>query len=103
MQIQGVVSGSGQELTAQERDRCCEIVRPKTILDWFRRLYAEKYDSSKSPRKPGRPRKSSEVRSLVVKLAQDNLSWGYTKIRDAVRGLGINICVMPGGTHGSIG
>ena len=82
----------GKELTAKERDRCCEIVRPKTILDWFRRLYAKKYDSSNSSRKPGRPRKSSDVRSLVIKLAQDNLSWGYTKIRDAVRGLGIDIC-----------
>ena len=32
----------GKDLTVQERARCCEIVRPKTILDWFRRLYATK-------------------------------------------------------------
>ena len=81
----------GKDLTPKERTACCEIVRPRTILDWFRRIFSEKYDSSKSPR--GRPAKSKETRDLVIKLALDNLPSGYTKIRDAVNvGLGIDIC-----------
>ena len=42
-------------------------------------------------RRAGRPRKGRDVRRLVVKLAQENPRWGYTKIRDALRGLGIEI------------
>jgi transposase len=83
----------GKALTAKERRDYCEIVRPKTILDWFRRIYSEKYDSSKSPRRTGRPSKPKEVRELVMRLAHENLSWGYTKIRDVVNeGLQIDIC-----------
>jgi putative transposase len=80
----------GKALTPRERTACCQIVRPETILAWFRRLAAAKYDSSKV-RSAGRPRKGRDVRRLVVKLAQENPRWGYTKIRDALRGLGIEI------------
>jgi hypothetical protein len=38
----------GKELTAEERRVCCQIVRPETILAWFRQLAAQKYDSSGS-------------------------------------------------------
>ena len=80
----------GKALTPRERETCCQIVRPERILAWLRRLAAAKYDSSKV-RGAGRPRKGRDVRRLVVKLAQENPRWGYTKIRDALRGLGIEI------------
>jgi hypothetical protein len=54
----------GKELTAEERRACCQIVRPATIVAWFRQLAAQKYDRSKA-RKTGRPRKPADVRSLV--------------------------------------
>jgi hypothetical protein len=44
----------GKELTAEERRACCQIVRPETILAWFRDLAAQKYDSSKA-RNAGHP------------------------------------------------
>jgi hypothetical protein len=81
----------GKALTPQERDNCCQIVRPNTILAWFRQLAAKKYDSSEQRRKLGRPRKHNNIRELVIRLACDNLSWGYTKIRDALRGLKVEI------------
>ena len=64
----------GKELTAEERRTCCQIVRPETILAWFRQLAAQKYDGSKA-RKAGRPRKPADVRSLVLDLARDNPGW----------------------------
>jgi len=76
----------GKELTAQERGAFCNIVRPETILAWYRQVSARKYDSSGS-RKVGRRRKSDEIRKLVLRLANENLGWGYTKIRDGLRGL----------------
>ena len=51
----------GKALTPAEREECCQIVRPSTILAWFRQLVAHKYDSSQV-RGPGRPRKPDDIR-----------------------------------------
>jgi hypothetical protein len=74
---------AGIKLTPKERRKCCQIIKPGTILTWFRGLAARKYDSSQ--RKKRRPRKARDIRKLVVKMALENLNWGYTKIRDALR------------------
>jgi hypothetical protein len=66
-------------------------VRPETILAWYRQVAAKKYDGSARRTKPGRPRKADVTRELVLRLATENIGWGYTKIRDALRGLKIEI------------
>jgi hypothetical protein len=84
------LSTAGKLLTPDERRKCCRLVKPATILAWFRQLAARKYDSSEARR--GRPPKPKDVRKLVINLAMESLFWGYTKIRDALRtGLGIEI------------
>ena len=81
---------AGRLLTPDERRKCCQLVKPATILCWVRQLAARKYDSSEARR--GRPGKPRDVRKLVIEMALANLSWGYTKIRDALRtGLAIEI------------
>ena len=50
----------GKALTPAEREECCQIVRPSTILAWFRQLVSRKYDSSRV-RRPGRPRKATAL------------------------------------------
>jgi putative transposase len=81
---------AGIKLTPEERRKCCQVVKPGTTLGWFRGLAARKYDSSRC--KTGRPRKARDIRKLVVKMALENLGWGYTKIRDALRtGLKVEI------------
>ena len=72
---------AGKELSPDERRKYCQIVKPATLLAWFRELGARKYDSSR--RKVGRPRKARDIRKLVIEMALANLGWGYTKIRDA--------------------
>ncbi len=83
----------GKDLSPAERRDCCQIVKPATILAWFRRLVSDKYDSSESTRRgPGRPRKAEQIRKLVIEMSLANIGWGYTKIRDTMRtGLGIDI------------
>jgi hypothetical protein len=81
----------GKALTPEERSLFCQIVRPETVLAWFRRLVAQKYDGSKQRKSPGRPAKARDIRALVIRLATDNGGWGYTKIRDALRGLKVDI------------
>jgi putative transposase len=81
---------AGKLLSPDERRKCCQVVKPKTILAWFRQLAARKYDGSEARR--GRPAKPKDVRRLVVDMATANQAWGHTKIRDAWRtGLGIEI------------
>src|SRR5215467_10923158 len=42
------------------------VAGPKTILAWYRKLVARKFDGSKTRRNPGRPRIKREVEQLIV-------------------------------------
>jgi putative transposase len=63
------------------------IVTPDTILRWYRLLVAKKYDGSKK-RRPGRPTTKSDITALVVRMANENPTWGYTRIRGGLKNLG---------------
>src|SRR5260370_6704553 len=62
--------------------------KPDTILGWYRKLIANKFDGSKSRRRVGRPGIDKEVEHLVVRMAKENLSWGYDRIAGALANLG---------------
>ena len=66
------------------------LVTPDTLLRWFRRLVARKWTY---PRKagPGRPSVKPEVEKLVLKLMEDNPSWGSDRIVGALANLHIQI------------
>ncbi len=66
------------------------LLTPDTILRWYRRPIAAKYDGS-SRRGPGRPSTARSIRKLVVKLAHENPGWGYTRLRGALGKLGHKI------------
>ena len=66
------------------------IVTPGTLLAWHRKLIARKYDGSAS-RGPGRPRMEADIESLVVQMAVENRTWGYTRIVGALLNLGYNL------------
>jgi hypothetical protein len=48
---------------------------------------AQKYDSSKVG-KPGRPSTASDRRELILRMARESRSWGYTPIQGALRNRG---------------
>ena len=66
------------------------IVTPDTILRWYRRLVARKYDGS-ARRRPGRPVTPRAIATLVVRMAVENPCWEYTRIRGALANLGHQI------------
>ena len=66
------------------------IVTPDTILRWYRSLVAKKYDGSKS-RRPGRPSTTPNIAALVVRMATENPTWGYTRIRGGLKRLGHDV------------
>ena len=62
------------------------IVSPDTLLRWHRRLVAQKWNFVHR-RGPGRPRIMGEIADLIVRMAQENQSWGYTRIQGALANL----------------
>jgi hypothetical protein len=63
------------------------IVTPDTLLRWHRELVARKWTFVER-RRPGRPRTREELAALVVRMARENRSWGYTRIQGAMANLG---------------
>jgi hypothetical protein len=61
------------------------VVTPGTILRWHRRLVAKKWTY---PPRRGRPPVQDAVASLIERLAKDNPTWGYQRIRGELLTLG---------------
>src|ERR1700738_3032142 len=59
------------------------LVTPETLLRWYRELVASKWNYSHR-RGPGRPRVMRTIVDLILRMALDNPSWGYTRIRGAL-------------------
>jgi transposase InsO family protein len=66
------------------------LVTPDTLLRWYRKLIAKKYDGSKN-RSAGRPKTAAEIEELILRMARQNRAWGYTRIRGALYNLGHDI------------
>jgi putative transposase len=62
--------------------------RPNTILSWYRKLVARKFDGSKARQSPGRPRTDARIEQLIVGMAKENPGWGYDRIVGALANLG---------------
>ncbi len=80
----------GQKLGRRILTQVAGIVTPDTILRWYRRLIAAKYDGS-ARRRRGRSMTPREVAALVVRMAVENPQWGYTRLRGALANLGHEI------------
>src|SRR5277367_506946 len=61
------------------REIAC-VAKPDTILAWYRKLIAQKFDGSKHRQYPGRPRIDAKLEALIVRMARENASWGYDRI-----------------------
>jgi putative transposase len=66
------------------------IVTPDTLLRWHRELVARKWTFLER-RRPGRPRTREVLVALVVRMATENRSWGYTRIQGAMANLGYRL------------
>src|SRR5712691_1438757 len=81
----------GQKLGKQALQEVATIVKPDTILGWYRKLVAQKCDGSQHRKTPGRPTSDQELEALVVRMARENRSWGYDRIVGALANLGHTI------------
>jgi len=76
----------GRRLGRRLLEQVATIVTPDTILRWHRELVARKW--TQASRQRGRPSVHDEIRPLVVRMATDNSTWGYTRIQGALKNLG---------------
>src|SRR5882672_1976211 len=76
----GALGEIGHRLGRKVLADVATIARPDTILGWYRRLVARKFDGSRARRGPGRPRITREVEQLIISMASENRDWGYDRI-----------------------
>jgi putative transposase len=62
----------GRRLGRKVLAEVATVARPDTILAWYRKLVARKFDGSKARRGPGRPRVAREVEQLIMRMASEN-------------------------------
>src|SRR2546427_933331 len=75
-------------LGRQRLKELAAVATPDTLLRWYKRLIAQKYDGSRPRQTLGRPCVAAEIEQLVVRMAEENPSWGYRRIQGALANLG---------------
>jgi HTH-like domain len=66
--------------------RVATIVTPDTLLRWHRQLVARKW--TYRTRRTSRGGVLAEIRQLAVRMAENNPTWGYTRIQGALKNVG---------------
>jgi len=67
------------------------LATPDTLMRWYKRLIADKFDGSQTRKELGRPRVCEEIEQLVIRMAEENPTWGYRRIQGALANLGHHI------------
>jgi transposase InsO family protein len=78
----------GYRLGRKALEDVANAAKPDTILGWYRKLVARKFDGSKARRKVGRPQLDDDIEQLIVCMARENPGWGYDRIVGALANLG---------------
>ena len=66
------------------------LAQPETVFRWHRELVRRKW-TQESQGKRGRPRIDDQMEHLIVRLAKENLRWGYYKIEGELTKLGFDV------------
>ena len=75
------LAAKAKALCRENLKEIADPVTPDTLLRWYRKFIAAKYDGSQR-RGPGRPRVMETIRELVLTMAKENSSWGLGLYED---------------------
>ena len=79
------LAAHGLRLGRRRLRQVATIVTPDTILRWHRQLIVRKWTYAT---RPGRRGVLAEIQRLVVRMAEENPTWGYTRIQGALTNIG---------------
>ena len=85
------VAAKAKKLSRKMLEQCTVLFTADTIIRWYNKLIAEKYDGTCNRGKVGRPQISVEIVNLVIRFKEENPRWGYQKITDQIVYLGYHI------------
>jgi putative transposase len=85
------IAAKAKRLSRKMLEDCTVLFTGDTVIGWYNKLIAKKYDGSCDRGKVGRPQLSREVINLVIKFKKENPRWGYQKITDQIEYLGFKI------------
>src|SRR5260370_30499771 len=74
-----------QRLGRKALEELAAVGKPDTLLAWYRKLIADKFDGSRFRQRVGRPRIDEEAERLVLQMAKENPSWGCDRIVGALK------------------
>ena len=67
------------------------IVKPETLLKWQSQLVKSFWTFNSKKRQRGRPPVSAEIKNLILKIKNENISWGAKKIQRELLKLNIDL------------
>ena len=76
-----------KKFTREALEESSLIVKPDTIIRWYRKLIAQYHDYSHKVKKRGRPRIIKDLENIVIQIATDNPFWGYRKMAGIIKDL----------------
>ncbi len=82
----GRLAAKGKALGRRLLGKIATIVTPDTILRWHRQLIEAKWTYPRN--RVGRPGIMKRIRELIVRMAEENSSWGYCRIQGEMKALG---------------
>ena len=83
--LAGAVAGGKARLR-----RSLLVVSPETVLRWHRDLVRRKWTCTRR-RSGGRPALGADLEGLILRFAEENPRWGYSRIHGELRKLGYTL------------
>jgi len=71
------------------------IVTPGTVMCWHRHIVRRRWARLSRQGRSGRPATHRNIRSVVLRLARENESWGYRRIHGELAGPGVTCWTGP--------
>ncbi len=75
---------------ASQFKQLIRLVQPETVFRWHRDLVRRKW-TQENKGKRGRPRIDDQKEHLIVRLAKENLRWGYYRIEGELKKIGFEV------------
>ena len=82
----------GKVLGRKKLQELTTIVQADTILRWHRQLVVQNGYAGPRGKTVGRPRTDRAIVDLALRMATENVSWGYKRIQGALDNVGHHIC-----------